>query len=477
MRRALAIAERSGGPEVASHLGNLAALLVSTNRYAEAEPLYRRVLAIRESVSPEHPSTAVVLNGLARLLQATDRPAEAESLMRRSLAIGEKSLGPHPSVALYLNNLARLRAERDDWAEAAKLHLRAKPIMIGARRDVAEGVAKAVLTDNTWSLRAAARAVHRAGGAASRAEAFELAQWALQTGVADALVQVAVRFAKGVGSLAEIVRERQDLVARRQGEDKRLLGAVGRADATGAEVSRAAMASLSARLDAIDKQLAAEFPEYASLASPKPLPIVAVQGLLREDEALVLFLDVPRLGRLPEETLAWAVTRAEVRWISVPLGSAALAEGVGRLRCGLDREGEWAWSDTRRRWEARNRRRSAAFRLCDGARALRGSAGTVRRPHQGQDAPHRAVGGADELAVSCADRFGPTGSQTGLAGADAAHCGATLGGKPAGPAQAAAVPGAGALHRLRQSAARRRSSGRRPSSVGQRGTRHSVLPA
>ncbi len=46
-----------------------------------------------------------------------------------------------------------------------------------------------------------------------------------------------------------------------------------------------------------------------SLANPKPLTIAAVQALLKADEALVLFLDVPRLGKLPEETLAWVVTK------------------------------------------------------------------------------------------------------------------------------------------------------------------------
>ena len=50
------------------------------------------------------------------------------------------------------------------------------------------------------------------------------------------------------------------------------------------------------KLDAIDKRLAAEFADYASLANPKPLTIAAVQGLLKADEALVLFLDVPRLA-------------------------------------------------------------------------------------------------------------------------------------------------------------------------------------
>jgi tetratricopeptide (TPR) repeat protein len=75
-----------------------------------AEPLMRRALAIDEkSLGPEHPSVAISLNNLAQLLKDINRLSEAEPLMRRALAIDEKSLGhEHPSVARDLNNLANL---------------------------------------------------------------------------------------------------------------------------------------------------------------------------------------------------------------------------------------------------------------------------------------------------------------------------------------------------------------------------------
>ena len=62
----------------------------------------RRALAIDEkSYGPEHPNVAISLNNLAALLQVTNRLQEAEPLMRRALAIDEKSYGPeHPSVAI-----------------------------------------------------------------------------------------------------------------------------------------------------------------------------------------------------------------------------------------------------------------------------------------------------------------------------------------------------------------------------------------
>ena len=106
-------------------------LLQATNRLAEAEPLYRRALAIDESsYGPGHPSVAIRLNNLAGLLEATNRLAEAEPLYRRALEIDEKSYGPdHPSVAIRLNNLAGLLQDTNRLAEAEPFYRRALAIL------------------------------------------------------------------------------------------------------------------------------------------------------------------------------------------------------------------------------------------------------------------------------------------------------------------------------------------------------------
>jgi tetratricopeptide (TPR) repeat protein len=132
-RRALAITEKSFDPDhpnVAIGLSNLAWLLKNTNRLAEAEPLYRRALAITEkSFGPDHPNVARGLNNLAELLSDTNRLAEAEPLYRRALAIDEKSFGPeHPNVARGLNNLAWLLKDTNRLAEAEPLFRRALAI-------------------------------------------------------------------------------------------------------------------------------------------------------------------------------------------------------------------------------------------------------------------------------------------------------------------------------------------------------------
>jgi tetratricopeptide (TPR) repeat protein len=132
-RRALAINEKSYGadhPNVATDLNNLAALLRATNRLSEAEPLYRRALAINEnSYGTDHPNVAAVLNNLATLLRATNRLSEAEPLHRRALAINEKCYGAnHPNVAAVLNNLAALLRATNRLSEAEPLYRRALAI-------------------------------------------------------------------------------------------------------------------------------------------------------------------------------------------------------------------------------------------------------------------------------------------------------------------------------------------------------------
>ena len=60
----------------------------SKNRYADADPLYQRVLAIRKAaLAPKHPDLATSLKNYAALLRQTGRSAEAEKLMAKAETI------------------------------------------------------------------------------------------------------------------------------------------------------------------------------------------------------------------------------------------------------------------------------------------------------------------------------------------------------------------------------------------------------
>jgi tetratricopeptide (TPR) repeat protein len=72
---------------LAATLNNLAELYKEEGRYADAEPLYKRVLAINEkALGPDHPSVALALNDLAELYKEEGRYADAEPLYKRALA-------------------------------------------------------------------------------------------------------------------------------------------------------------------------------------------------------------------------------------------------------------------------------------------------------------------------------------------------------------------------------------------------------
>ena len=93
---------------------NLASSLLPQGQYAKAEPLFKRSLAIFEKVrGPEHIDVASSLRLLGALYRWQGRFTEAEPLIRRSLAIVEKVRGPeHIEVAYTLGILALVHLGR-----------------------------------------------------------------------------------------------------------------------------------------------------------------------------------------------------------------------------------------------------------------------------------------------------------------------------------------------------------------------------
>jgi tetratricopeptide (TPR) repeat protein len=131
---ALAVAHAADSAGIAEPTGslfnNLGVLFRAKARFAEAESLYRRVLAIDEvNHGPDHPNVATGLNNLGLLLQQIGRNDEAERFLRRALEINETALSPHyPNVATGLNNLAELLLGMGRYVEAEPLVLRALAI-------------------------------------------------------------------------------------------------------------------------------------------------------------------------------------------------------------------------------------------------------------------------------------------------------------------------------------------------------------
>ncbi len=97
--------------------------------YAEAEKQWLAALQEAENFGPEDPRLATSLFALGSLYHAQGKYAEAEPLYQRSLAILEKALGPeHPNVANGLENYAGLLRQTGREDEAAEMEARAKAI-------------------------------------------------------------------------------------------------------------------------------------------------------------------------------------------------------------------------------------------------------------------------------------------------------------------------------------------------------------
>ncbi len=132
-KRALAIYEKTRGaspPTVASTINNLAALYDEQGKYADAEGLYKRALAIREkALGKDHRDVAHTLHNLGVVYKEQGKYADAEGLYERALSILEKTLGKdHPEVATSLSSLAGVYKDEGKYADAEGLYKRALAI-------------------------------------------------------------------------------------------------------------------------------------------------------------------------------------------------------------------------------------------------------------------------------------------------------------------------------------------------------------
>ena len=120
----------------------------------------------------------------------------------------------------------------------------------------------------------------------------------------------------------------------------KLVGATpGKRNPAGEKALRQRLGGLDARIVALSKKLAAEFPDYAELAAAKPLPIGDVQKLLNPDEALVAYLVANK------KTFVWTVRRERAEIFVADVGQEALRDAVDELRGGLDASGVTKLSD------------------------------------------------------------------------------------------------------------------------------------
>jgi CHAT domain-containing protein/tetratricopeptide (TPR) repeat protein len=350
LKRALAIDEQALGadhPGVAKALNNLALVYWHEGKYVDAEGLYKRALVIKEKAfSASNPDVASTLNNLALVYQDQGKYADAEGLLKRALAIQEKAFNAsNPDVANTLDNLAVLYVSSGDNTNALAYSRKASASIIAhagtetssaQRKDGAGGLIEqrtAYFVRHVANLATAAQQRIEPEAQLAR-EALVMSQWAKQSAAAAAIQQMGVRFVGGGNALAALVRERQDLSAFWRERDKALLTALAKPQGTQSPAAigalRRELAEMESKLADNAARLEREFPQYAALASPKPLQAEAVQQLLGADEALIFWLSGDK------ESYVFALTQDAFEWQVIPLGAKELVERVVAFRRGLE---------------------------------------------------------------------------------------------------------------------------------------------
>ncbi|NHK27041.1 serine/threonine protein kinase [Parvularcula flava] len=121
-RRALAITEQANDREsVASSLNNLALAYSDLGRLDEAEPYYRRAIAMNdEHLGELHPVTIQSYGNLGTSLMRANTPKDAETLLTEAIRRGEEVLLPTDAgLALYRAELGLAKMEKGAFEEGA----------------------------------------------------------------------------------------------------------------------------------------------------------------------------------------------------------------------------------------------------------------------------------------------------------------------------------------------------------------------
>ena len=332
--RSLAVMEskfgEGSGPSALA-VGSLGQALMDSGKTDEARPYLVRCLEIDERVlGAAHPQLIKDLRAVALLDLKIGNLAEARGRLDRALVIAQDRLGPrHQDTIATLINLADVDRHERKWQDSlARLRLAATAL--NAQRNAQFTRFSAI---DPWLIDAIWRVSDGKPDAAARDEAFGAAQRAHETKAGAALAQMAARFGAGNDAIAGLVRRQQDLKASLETLDKRVTSELGQADGKRNDPLiaslRAQTSQVQKSLDDVTAQLDRSFPAYADLSNPQPLSLAQTQGLLKPDEALVVFIV------LVDTTYAFAVTREASALRQMTLGSREISDRVAHLRQGL----------------------------------------------------------------------------------------------------------------------------------------------
>jgi len=95
---------------------------MSQGKTTEAESFFRMALAEAEKLPPHDPKLATTMNNLANCLRHQGRYADAEPLYKQAILVREKALGHnHKDLAILLENYAKMLRLAGRVPEAEKI--------------------------------------------------------------------------------------------------------------------------------------------------------------------------------------------------------------------------------------------------------------------------------------------------------------------------------------------------------------------
>ena len=333
----------ASGRNVVVRLSNLASLYLDTGRPEDALPLVQQALQIAAQNFPKnHPSVAQAYNSLGNVLLLLRRLDEAEPFLLKARDIQASAhLDPKETV-VPTANLAVLSFLRHDWTAAMAFMRQSTAPLVGALAGNTSAAPTGQFAFDSSMFRQHVTIAWHAGASdpALADEAFLMAQWAGRSDAAASLAQMTARDAKGDGALAQHARRRQDIERQLQIGQQKLSAALGSGEGKSTRAARQAVEALRTELIEVNEHLARDFPDYLTLANPKPVTIAEIQSKLGPKETFVQFLLSAGRYTVPSEAYAWAITKEKSKWVRLSATPEIIAQHVQALRCGID---ESAW--------------------------------------------------------------------------------------------------------------------------------------
>ncbi len=311
---------------------------------AAASAFERATAQMAELRGPESSDLPPGLTELGDIYRKQKRVSDSERVLLRAIAIREKDFSATPSgLARSLSALARLRIEQQRPDDALELARRYVDIASG-RLALAQGSLAAAASGEQTTARTLyeeflaiaeanrSRDASRNGGLSN--EMFVVSQYPHLTGTAAAISGMAARIESGNAELAQLIRQRQDVLEEWRILDHRLTEQLAFVDGTERADDpfelRERMSRLTDTIRKIDGRLQREFPKYAELTNPMAVEAEVVRPYVRPNEAVLVQVtadDATYLFLLRSDRLHLARTR---------MTKGALADAVSTLRRGLD---------------------------------------------------------------------------------------------------------------------------------------------